>query len=187
VDTGPHTSLFTQVDRSEDPDFFVRFMDEAQKLAAIQASKRLMLEGIALAPGEEVLDVGCAPGTDLFEMVEVVGPEGSVVGLDASEVMIVEARRRAAELDLAVTFEVGEVAALSEMVRVTRPGGRILVFDFDWDTLTSTTRTSRRHEPSSGATPTRSATDGSAGNSRGSSKSGTSTCARSIRCRFFPL
>jgi hypothetical protein len=27
----PHTNLFAQVDRTEDPDFFVRFMDEAQK------------------------------------------------------------------------------------------------------------------------------------------------------------
>jgi ubiquinone/menaquinone biosynthesis C-methylase UbiE len=34
----------------------------------------------------------------------------NVVGLDASEVMIAEARRRVAELDLPVTFEVGDVA-----------------------------------------------------------------------------
>ena len=39
MSTGPHTNLFTRVDRTEDPDFFVRFMDEAQKPAAIQASK----------------------------------------------------------------------------------------------------------------------------------------------------
>jgi ubiquinone/menaquinone biosynthesis C-methylase UbiE len=161
VSTDPHTSLFTQVDRSEDPDFFVRFMDEAQKPAAIQAGKRLMLERLVLTPGEAVLDVGCGPGTDLFDMAELVGPAGSLVGLDASEVMIDEARRRAAERDLHIDFQVGEVtalpfadavfdvcraarllehlpdagAALSEMARVARPGGRILAFDFDWDTL----------------------------------------------------
>ena len=39
-----HTKLFTEVDRTSDPDFFVRFMDEAQKPAAIQTSKQLMLE-----------------------------------------------------------------------------------------------------------------------------------------------
>jgi ubiquinone/menaquinone biosynthesis C-methylase UbiE len=156
----PHTNLFRQVDRTNDPDFFIRFMDEVQKLPAIQASKGLMLERIALAPGDAVLDVGCGPGADVFDMVELVGPTGRVVGLDASKVMIAEARRRATELDVDVTFEVGEVLALpfsdgafdvcraerllehldaelalTEMVRVTRPGGRILVFDIDWDTL----------------------------------------------------
>jgi cyclopropane fatty-acyl-phospholipid synthase-like methyltransferase len=61
----PHTRLFTDVDRSRDPDFFVRFMDEAQKPAGIRASKLLMLERMALSPGAAVLEVGCGPGTDL--------------------------------------------------------------------------------------------------------------------------
>ena len=161
MSTRPHTTLFTQVDRTKDPDFFIRFMDEAQKPPAIQTSKQLMLERIALVPGEAVLDVGCGPGTDVFDMVELVGPSGRLVGLDASEVMIAEARRRAKALHVPVSFEVGDVQALSfpnatfdvcraerllehlpdaeraltEMVRVTRTGGRIVVFDFDWDTL----------------------------------------------------
>jgi hypothetical protein len=37
MSTYPHTGLFTQVDRTKDPDFFVRFMDEAQNP---QASRR---------------------------------------------------------------------------------------------------------------------------------------------------
>ena len=161
MSTHPHTKLFTQVNRSKDPDFFVRFMDEAQKPAGIQASKRLMLERMALAPGQAVLEVGCGPGTDVFDMVEIVGAAGRLVGLDASEVMIAEARQRASERQLPVTFEVGQVQALpfpdatfdvcraarllehlpdtgralSEMARVTRRGGRVVVFDFDWDTL----------------------------------------------------
>ena len=157
----PHTNLFTQVDRTEDPDFFVRFMDEAQQPVAIQASKRLMMERTALTAGDSVLDVGCGPGSDLFDMVERVGPAGRLVGLDASGVMIAEARRRAEQRRLPVTFEVGDATALrfpdgtfdvcraarvlehladppgalSEMARVTRSDGRIVVFDFDWDTL----------------------------------------------------
>ena len=159
----PHTNLFSRVDKTKDPDFFIRFMDEAQKPAGIQASKRLILDRIALAPGEAVLVVGCGPGTDVFEMVNLVGPAGRLVGLDMSEVMIAEARRRAEQLTAPITFEVGRVQALpfpdsafdvcraerllehlplpdaqqalSEMARVTRNGGRIAVFDFDWDTL----------------------------------------------------
>jgi hypothetical protein len=49
MSTHPHTRLFTQVDRTNDPDFFVRFMDEAQSPQGIQVSKRLMLERMALA------------------------------------------------------------------------------------------------------------------------------------------
>ena len=154
----PHTSLFTAVDRTDDPGFFVRFMDEAQKPAGIQAATRLMRER---AHGGAVLDVGCGPGDGLFDLAEHGGAAGRLVGLDASDVMIAEARRRARERGAAVTFEVGDTAALpfpdasfdvcraarllehladpgaalAEMARVTRPGGRIVVFDFDWDTL----------------------------------------------------
>jgi ubiquinone/menaquinone biosynthesis C-methylase UbiE len=136
-------------------------MDEAQKPAGIQASKRLMLERMALAPGQAFLEVGCGPGSDIFDLADIVGPAGRLVGVDASEVMIAEARRRASERRLPITFEVGRVQALpfpdatfdvcraarllehlpdagralAEMVRVTRNGGRVVVFDFDWDTL----------------------------------------------------
>jgi ubiquinone/menaquinone biosynthesis C-methylase UbiE len=161
MSTPPHTNLFTQVDHTQDPDFFVRFIDETQKVPAIQESKRLMRERLALAPGAAVLEVGCGPGTDLFDMVDLVGPSGRLVGLDASEVMIAEARRRAKELGVPISFEIGEAQALpfpdstfdvcrasrllghlpdagqalAEMVRVTHPGGQILAFDIDWDTL----------------------------------------------------
>lgn len=120
-----------------------------------------MLERMAPASGDAILEVGCGPGADLIALADIVGPSGRLVGIDVSEVMIAEARRRAGERALPVTFEVGEVQALpypddtfdacraarllehlptadralSEMARVTRPGGRVLVFDFDWDTL----------------------------------------------------
>jgi ubiquinone/menaquinone biosynthesis C-methylase UbiE len=108
----PHTNLFDQVDRSGDPDFFIRFMDEAQKPAAIARSKQVILNRIALTPGDAVLEVGCGPGSDVFDMVDLVGPTGHLVGIDASEVMIAEARRRVEHRGVSVTFEVGDVQAV---------------------------------------------------------------------------
>src|SRR5262249_59867291 len=72
-------------------------MDEALKPAGIQTSKRIILERIALAPGEAVLEVRCGPGADVFDLVDVVGPTSRLVGLDASATMIAEARHRAQE------------------------------------------------------------------------------------------
>ncbi len=106
------TAFFTQVDHSRDPDFFVRFMDEGHKLPAIRSSRALMLERLAVRPGDRVLDVGCGPGIDMLEMAELVGPGGELVGLDASEVMVAEARRRAQALQVAASFEVGDAQAL---------------------------------------------------------------------------
>ena len=112
MSTNLHSNLFGQVDRTEDPRFFIRFMEEAQKPEGIQAAKQLILERIRLVPGDSVLDVGCGPGDDLFHMAALVGPTGRLVGLDTSETMIAEARKRASQLNVPVSFEVGDVHAL---------------------------------------------------------------------------
>jgi ubiquinone/menaquinone biosynthesis C-methylase UbiE len=84
-----------------------------------------MLGRLALTPGEAVLDVGCGPGTDPFDMAELVGPAGSLVGLDASEVMIDEARRRAAERDLTRSRRWrGSPVPVDESSRSTSTGAR---------------------------------------------------------------
>src|SRR5215470_14437772 len=101
----PHTHLFTEVDRTSDPDFFVRFMDEAQKPVGIQRSKQIMVERMNVAAGEAILEVGCGPGTDVFDLAGRVGPTGRLVGLDSSTVMIAEARRRASARALPIVFE----------------------------------------------------------------------------------
>ena len=157
---GEDTTHFTDVDRTNDPQFFTRFLDEGNKLPAIVASKPIILEGLRLRGGERVLDVGCGMGADVFEIAPLVGSNGQVTGVDASAAMIKEARRRAEGRGLPVSFEVGDSQtlgfeastfdavrtermlmhvpeaelALSEMTRVLKPGGRMSVFDFDWET-----------------------------------------------------
>ncbi len=102
-----------------------------------------------LAPGQKVLDVACGTGVLAREAARRVGPGGAVTGLDRNDGMLLVARRKALEIDWqlgmaealgfadgamdAVVSQFGLMffedrrAALREMLRVVRPGGRIAV------------------------------------------------------------
>jgi ubiquinone/menaquinone biosynthesis C-methylase UbiE len=153
---GMDLSGFRDVDAAAQPEALVRFLDAAKGhpvLAELQA--RLIAE-LRLTPGARVLDAGSGPGTQAVEIARTVR-SGRVVGVDASRVMVEEARRRTRDIDLDLTFEVADAAALpfpddpfdasftqtllehvidpgavlTELRRVTRPGGRIAAVDLD--------------------------------------------------------
>jgi ubiquinone/menaquinone biosynthesis C-methylase UbiE len=46
-----------------------------------------------IVPGARVADVGCGPGAALLAMAEVVGPTGTVVGVDADADAVATAQR----------------------------------------------------------------------------------------------
>ena len=116
---------------------------------------------LGVAPGERVLDVGCGSGAATRTLARRVMPNGRVVGIDACGSLLKIARDLAKEAGVgeSIEFKTGDCralpfpdasfdcvmaattlshvpdphSALAEMVRVTRPGGRIGVFDVDGD------------------------------------------------------
>jgi arsenite methyltransferase len=122
--------------------------------------RRLVRDAVAAVPGERILDVGCGPGFYSTELLEQVGASGEVVGIDRSPQMLAAARQRSegypnvvfheadatalpvedASFDAALSVQVLEYVAdvtraLAEMHRALRSGGRVVVWDVDWSTV----------------------------------------------------
>ena len=123
--------------------------------------KRESYDLLAAAPGSRILEVGCGLGDDAAALAGRVAPGGSVLAIDGSQAMVDAARRRHGDV-AGLTFEVADAtqlpyqdasfdgcridrvlqhiadpaAAIGEMARVLRPGGVLVAFDNDWETLT---------------------------------------------------
>jgi len=152
---------FGTVDTSADPGGLIRFLDAASAVSGLRAAKDALMEQLALGQAHVALDVGCGTGGDVAEMARLMPNGTQVSGLDSSETMIAEARRRTASLGTRVSLRIGDAADLpyedqvfdacraatvlqhvpdparviSEMARVTRPGGRVGALEFDQETL----------------------------------------------------
>jgi arsenite methyltransferase len=111
---------------------------------------------VRLSPGERVLDLGSGAGTDSLVAAQMVGPEGSVTGIDMTPEMLAKARIAAVALGVGnVEFVEGEAehlpfpnasfdvvvsngvidlvpdkdAVFAELYRVLAPGGRMQIAD----------------------------------------------------------
>ena len=118
------------------PAIFQRWAEELVRFAGLQ-------------PGQRVLDVACGTGAVARAAAEPVGQGGQVTGCDLNAGMLEVARQTAPEIDwvqsdaTALAFDDDEFdvvicqsalmffpdpgAAVSEMVRVARPGGSVVL------------------------------------------------------------
>lgn len=63
------------------------------RLAEVERYRKELVGGLGLRLGGTAVDLGCGTGANLPYLVEAVGPEGRVVGVDLSEAMLARARR----------------------------------------------------------------------------------------------
>jgi len=117
--------------------------------------RRKAVRRLDLKPGERVLEVSVGTGTNLPLIAEQIGADGRMVGLDISPNMLARCRQKlrgrglradlvegeAAHLPFAddafdAVFHHGGIAefgdrrgAIAEMVRVAKPGARVVICD----------------------------------------------------------
>lgn len=124
-----------------------------------RAGREAAFELLNLPSGSHVLDLGCGTGLNFAGLQRMIGPTGSITGIDASPQMLEQARRRAAragwmnvtlipaDATALTSADLGETpfdaalstyalslmtpwqAALDAMIAATRVGGVVAVVD----------------------------------------------------------
>lgn len=151
---------WSDVDALEDSEAFAEYLAAASAEEQVQQYKRRSHALLHPEPRDRILDAGCGLGHDVLMLAERVEPDGEVVGIDYSTEMIQQAQESAVDTPW-VTFQTGSIldidyptdhfdasradrvlqhledpaAAISELKRVTKAGGRVGLSDTAWESL----------------------------------------------------
>lgn len=155
-------SVYAEPGRHEElGEALVANMDYWGSLPAMQRVRTEASVHLAALPGDVICDIGCGPGSELVRIAQIVGPEGVAIGVDPRATMLEEAQRRADDANVQVELHqvdgrdtglapgrcdavrmerviqhVGDIDGLvAEAVRITRPGGRVVLVESDWGSL----------------------------------------------------
>ena len=155
------TTGFQKVDNSQ-TDFLINFLADVSQFPSVKECFKEQLSWLEIKEGHRILDVGCGIGDQAYEMAKRTGSSGEVIGTDLSETMIQASRLRHSASGLPLVFKTADITdqpfpnetfdrirlervlmyvhnveeAFKEFFRLLRSGGRLLIFDFDWDALT---------------------------------------------------
>jgi SAM-dependent methyltransferase len=138
-----------------------KLLENAYQGADFTRRRRASFDALNPRPGETIADIGCGNGMLTLELARTLGDTGRVIGIDPSEDMRTAAIERCADwpntafhggtattmplesgsVDKAVSLQVFEYlddlpGAVAEARRILKPGGRLVVGDMHWDTIT---------------------------------------------------
>ncbi len=156
--SGLNSRHWQQVDRADSPEFFIAYLDKAA--TGLRTARVAMMRALDVSPGHSVLDIGSGTGEFLIELAGAV-PGLRAVGIDSSRALVRTAALRAQAAGAAADFRLGDAerldfaddsfdrvncsrvlihlenpgAAVREMARVLSPGGRLAIWEPDFDAL----------------------------------------------------